>query len=265
MDSPTAFRRALAQHTCAQAHRDRRLTLPALPEGAPFEAASQWLQHLEDLPGGQRILFCLDEFERLEDLFPGSQRELLQFMGLLRATIQHRRRVRLLVSGAAPFDELSALWHDHFINVREVRLGYLDGDTSRALLQQPIADFPAEAIPRAVADTIVTRTAGQPFLLQLYGSLLVTLLNDSQRRQVCQSDVATIEPLALEQAASYFRHTVEAAPPAARAALEALAWEQSVTLAPPTRRWLRRRLLLSEDDRLLIPVLGTWIRQETEA
>ncbi len=56
VDSPAVFWRALAQHAREQVHRDRRLILPALPEGAPFEAASQWLQHLADLPGGQRIL-----------------------------------------------------------------------------------------------------------------------------------------------------------------------------------------------------------------
>ncbi len=129
-DSPTSFFRALAQQAREQAQRDRRLELPMLPDGPPFEAANQWLQQLETLQGTYRILLCVDEFERLEDLFPGDKRELLQLMGLFRATIQHRRRVRLLVSGVAPFDELGNLWSDHFINVREIRLGHLDWPTS---------------------------------------------------------------------------------------------------------------------------------------
>lgn len=89
--------------------------------------------------------------------------------------------------------------------------------------------------------------------------------HETWRRQACQADVGAIENLALTQAAYYFRNTVEMAPPEARIALEALAWDHPVTLAPRTRRWLRRRLLLSDDDRLLIPVPGVWIREETEA
>jgi hypothetical protein len=264
VDSPASFFRTLARQAREQARRDRRLELPPLPEGPPFEAGSQWFQTLEALPGERRILFCLDEFERLEDLFPGDRRELLQLMGLFRATIQHRRRVRLLVSGVAPFDELGELWNDHFINVREVRVGHLDRATARELLMHPVPEFPKEAIPLPVAEAIYTRTGGQPYLLQLYASLLVSLLNEEQRRQACLEDVATVEKQALTQGAYYFRYTVQAAPPEARTALEALAWEKPIEINPHTRRWLRRRLLLTEDDHLLIPALGTWVREEDE-
>ena len=43
---------------------------------------------------------CLDEFERLAEVVgkkPETKPQLVQLMGLLRATIQHSRRVRLLV------------------------------------------------------------------------------------------------------------------------------------------------------------------------
>src|SRR5262249_10280468 len=126
IDSPAAFFAALERRAREQARRDRQIDLPKLPEGTPFEAGSRWLELLDEQVGPLRILLCLDEFERLESLFPGSRRELLQVMGLLRATIQHRRRIRLLVSGAAPFDELDAMWNDHLINVREVKIGFLD-------------------------------------------------------------------------------------------------------------------------------------------
>ena len=88
-----------------------------------------------------RFLISIDEFERLEDLFPGDRRDLLRLMGLFRATIQHRHRVRLLVSGVAPFEELGPLWNDHFINVRELRIGHLDRRASVDLLCKPIPEF----------------------------------------------------------------------------------------------------------------------------
>src|SRR5262245_13399142 len=59
-------------------------------------------------------------------------------MGLFRAMIQHRRRLRLLVSGLALFDELGQIWNDHFINVREVRVGYLDRFATIDLLMRAV-------------------------------------------------------------------------------------------------------------------------------
>jgi hypothetical protein len=46
----------------------------------------------------------------LKELFSGDRLVLLQLVGLFRTTIQHRHRLRLLISGAAPFDELDKMW-----------------------------------------------------------------------------------------------------------------------------------------------------------
>jgi hypothetical protein len=262
IDSPVAFFTALERRAREQARRDRQIDLPKLPAGAPFEAGSRWLEALDEQAGPLRILLCLDEFERMESLFPGSQRELLQVMGLLRATIQHRRRIRLLVSGVAPFDELDTMWNDHLINVREVKIGHLDEETAVRLLRKPIPDFPEEAVPQEVAQAIVARTGGQPYLVQLYGSLLVTRLNEEERRRADLADVPRVEEQVLQQATYYLRNTYQAAPPAAQAALLDLAHDGTPTLDAATRRWLRRRLLLTEEGRLSIPVLGAWLRAE---
>jgi energy-coupling factor transporter ATP-binding protein EcfA2 len=264
LDSPGSFFTALEKRAREQARRDRQIDLPRLPPGPPFEAAGRWLEALDEAGGDRRILLCIDEFERLETLFPGSRRELLQLLGLLRATVQHRRRIRLLVSGAAPFDELDELWSDHLINVRELRIGYLDEPTTVNLLRKPIPDFPVDAVPAEVARAVFARTGGQPYLVQLYGSLLIERLNQESRRQAMPGDLSWVEKRALEQATYYFRHIPQSAPPAARAALLDLAHGRSAGLDPAARRWLRRRLLLTEDDRLTIPVLGEWIRREEE-
>jgi hypothetical protein len=94
VDSPAGFFRALARRAAEQARRDRRLELPTLPDGSPFEAASLWLEQLEQSAGEHRILICIDEFEHLETLFPGDARALMQLMGLFRATIARRLRCR---------------------------------------------------------------------------------------------------------------------------------------------------------------------------
>ncbi len=263
IDTPRGFFEALDRRIREQTQQGRRLELPTLPEGPTFESASQWFGLLEEYTGERRILICIDEFERLEDLFPGERRELLQLMGLFRATIQHRRKLRLLVAGAAPFEDLDALWNDHFINLREIRIGHLGRDTAIDLLTQPISDFPAEAIPQTVAELIWTRTGGQPYLLQLYGSLLVTHLNDQKRYTATLEDVTSVEDDALSQGTYYFRDTYNKAPAAARSILEQIACGQTSHHDDPRAlRWLKRRYLVSEEGKLGIPVLGAWIREE---
>ena len=253
-----AFWNKLAEQALIQAKLHRRTDLPPLPAGPPMEAAAAWLEQLDQLPDSRRVLIAIDEFERLEDLFPGSRQEFLQLMGLFRATIQHRRRVRLLVSGAAPFDELDRVWDDHFISARQIKLPFLDEPTSIGLLVQPDPGFPADAIPAEVAQEVFERTGGQPFLLQAFGSLLVSRLNDTDRRTAMIADIAAVEGRAIEWAEPYFRDMYKSAPAAAREALDHLS-QGPADVSPAARRWLTQRYLLAPADHLAIPLFGAWI------
>ena len=231
-----------------------------------MEAAARWLDRLEEIAGSRRILLAIDEFERLEELFPGSRQELLQLMGLLRATIQHKRRVRVLISGAAQFDELSSIWDDHFINTHQVRLSFLDAPTTEGLLCRPVPEFPTDLISPEVAANIYARTGGQPMLVQLYGSKLVTRLGQNGRRPAALDDIAAIEPRVFEAADSFFRHSFTSAPEDVRPWLERLARDEKAggELPPKARRWLERRNLLTPSGALAVPALGTWIVEHPE-
>ncbi|WP_295436455.1 AAA family ATPase [uncultured Thiodictyon sp.] len=266
VDSPATLVAALVRVAQEQARRDRRLVLPELPAGAPLEALAGWLERLDGLTAIGRILFCFDEFERWEALFPGDRRALLQFLGLIRATIQHRRRVRILVSGAARFDELDGLWSDHFVNLRTITIGHLDQAAALGLLTRPSPGFPADALPQSVAQAVWGRTLGQPYLTQLFGQLIVERLNDAGRRQAEVADCAAVEPQVLDRAASaYLSQLVQAAPAPALRVLETLARGESVdfeALDRPTRRYLRRRGLVTEAGGLGIPVLGAFLMRE---
>lgn len=269
VDSPGGFFRALSRAAAEQARRTRQVTLPGLPEGSPFESGTAWLQALEDAAGDRRILICIDEFERLEELFPGERGDLVKLMGLFRATIQHRRKVRLLVSGAAPFDEMSALWNDHFINVHELRLDLLDRETALDLMCRPIPGFPPEAVPPDVGAAIVARTGGQPFLLQAYGAFLIERLNEHAPgdpvrcwRPAMVADVDAVEERVFDRWPAYFRDAYEKAPASAQEVLRRLARDGTPMLDERTRRWLQRRCLLTADDRLRVPAIGAWLRHE---
>jgi serine/threonine protein kinase len=256
------FFEALVRRAREQSRTHRRLEIPGLDGPGTFDSATRWFDQLDSFASVNRFLICIDEFERLEDLFPGDRRDLLRLMGLFRATIQHRRKVRLLVSGVAPFEELGSLWNDHFINVRELNIGHLDRETSVDLLVKPIPDFPADAIPLEVADRIYQRTGGQPYLLQLYGTLLINELNEHDRITARLEEIEVIEQEALSQGRYYFGNTYKDAADDARAALEALARGESTVIAGATRRWLERRWLIDEQGKLRTPVLGDFIREE---
>lgn len=272
IDSPAAFYQALTHAVQTQAQRNHRLSLPALKlastqgeQKSAIEALKQWLDQLEHFSTQHRILICIDEFERLETLFPADQgRELLQLMGLFRATIQHGRRVRLLVAGAAPFDELGKIWNDHFINLREMRLGFLDQATSVALLTKPIPEFPDDAIPDELAQEIFRRSRGQPFLTQVYGYALVETLNRSKRKCATMDDLEQVEPELLSSYTYYFRGIWQDVAATGQAALTALANHESIVLEKETKRWLRRRMLVDEDGQLLVPLFGRWIREKDD-
>ncbi len=263
--TPAAFYRALAERARRQADQDRGLRLPAFPDGPSIEALRAWLDALEEFDAVPRFLICIDEFERLAALFPDEGQDLLQFMGLLRATIQHRRRVRLLVAGAAPFDELDKLWNDHFINLREIRIGHLDRPTSICLLTRPIDEFPAGTIPVAVAEAIVTRSGGQPYLTQLYGSLLVDRLNDEKRKSAELVDLEAVENDVLDQANYYFRNVWSDLEPAAQAVVRSAAQGVVAPLEGVSPRALRRRLIIAESGELLVPVFGRWVLEQEAA
>ncbi len=151
------------------------------------------------------------------------------------------------------------MWNDHFISVREVRFGHLDAADARDLVQRPTPEFPAGTLPGAVAERIVERTGGQPYLVQLYAQLAVELLNDEDRRQATLEDLERVEAQVLEEAGYYFRNSWQRGPDSARAVLAALARGEAPDLGGPARRWLRRRELIDEEGRLTIPVLGRFL------
>ncbi len=136
-------------------------------------------------------------------------------------------------------------------------------EAATALLRRPISDFP-NCISDEIAGSIYERVGGQPYLLQLYGSLLIDHLNHDGRQVAQPSDLVTVEDQVLMQAGIYFRQLVRSAPTDAQRALLALANEGSPSLTAHARRWLIRRNILSAEGAIAIPVLARWMREEWE-
>ena len=68
-----------------------------------------------------------------------------------------------------------------------------------------------------------------------------------------------METRAIEWAEGYFRDMFRWAPETVREALWRMARGEPGEMTPAARRWLAQRYLLTGDDRLAVPLFGTWI------
>ena len=250
---------ALVKRAREQAARQRNLKLPAAPDGPPIASAANWLETVDRHLEGRRLLLCIDEFERLEKNYSQSPDETLQVLGLIRATIQHRRNIRILVSGAVAFEDLGRLWHDHLINAHELRVPFLDRATSLDLLQHPLPEL--DLFSAAVAEKIYAQTGGQPMLVQTCAWNLVNRLNEDDRRDVTDADLAAVFDRILTGKGSYFRDTLDALRPETRLAFEHLVLESTEITDRTHLRRLRERLLIDAAGQPTMPLLTQWLQE----
>ena len=176
----------------------------------------------------------------------------------------HRRKLR-----RPRFHELGPLWNDSFISARELRLGPLARDVAIGLLRQPIPvseglfDEPDDAVPLEVAEAIVDRTDGQPYLTQLYGFWLVEELNKTKRKRAELRDVETIDQIVFEQAVPFFRDSLNprGASFAVQPVIEQIVAGQKPELTGNQSRFLSRRGLITAEGTLAFPILARWLNE----
>ncbi len=261
VDNPSRFYQALDTRLSQAVHQERTLDLPRLGSRSTPEGVAEWLQELDTAATRHRIVFCIDEYERLDKLWPGDERSLLQFLGLMRATIQHRKRVRILLAGAASPEDLGALWTDHFLGVQEVRLDFLNQHQSIGLITKPEPRFPDAAVPTEIAEEIFKATAGQPYLLQLFGFFLVDRLNQEERKVATQEDFTEVARTVLKSAKNYFAEAHQAGPTDVGRSLDQLALDQTPEWTGATRRWMRKRGLIDQSNQIRVPLFKQWLNQ----
>jgi AAA+ ATPase superfamily predicted ATPase len=201
----TYIAKYIAKQAIQSAREDHNLTLPAADaevlKEEPFYALQEWLDEVEKTVGNRRILLCLDEFERLDEIVKktGSRAPL----NFLRHVMQHRRQWVLLFSGAHLIQELPNYWSDYLINTRTLKVSYLDEADARLLITTPIEKFPDIYAPAAI-DAIIHCTRCQPYLVQLLCYTVVEQLNQEKRRYAEAHDVTAAIPKALQSGHEYF-------------------------------------------------------------
>lgn len=124
---------------------------------------------------------------------------------MLRHIIQHRRGVKLLLSGSHTLEEFRR-WSSYLINAQVVELGYLEEGEARRLIETPIPDFPLRYKPAAVQQ-VLTLTRGHPYLVQLLCMEIIAYKNrqsPAQRHLTTAADVEAAVPAMLVRGQQFF-------------------------------------------------------------
>jgi hypothetical protein len=239
----------------------------------PFVALQDWLGEIERTVPSKRFLICLDEFARLSEVVEATgSRAPLNF---LRNVLQHRAAWTLLFSGSHEPKELPDYWSDYLINTRTLRVSYLDKDSARELIVQPVEDFP-DIYDHTAVDAIIHLTRCQPYLVQLTCYEVVELLNrdirenrrDASTPKATAQDVKSVIPTVLERGGEYFRELWKSLTDSDRDLLRRLV--QGKIPAPQDKavlRKLERKEILEKTEsgyRFQVPLVQNYVEQVVE-
>jgi len=185
---------------------------------------------------------------------------------VFRHWIQHLPRTICLFAGSHALNEIGAIdWTDYFINVRTVRISFLDFDSALRLVTEPIPRFDLQYDSGLeTAKELVRRLGCQPFLLQAAMSELVNHLNTLHRKTATQPDIDIAIEKLFDSQSTYFDHiwkTVTSEQE--KEVLTAIIKQKPIREQhePAIRSLIRKEVLRREDDGLVfcVPVFREWI------
>ncbi len=192
------------------AKRHRELLFPVLTREQvnldPFTSFDEWLDEVEQyLDYNQTILLILDEFSALEHIFNKKILDEESVLGMFRHIIQHRPRIKILLSGSHTLDEFER-WASYLINVQIVHISYLQATEALQLIEQPVKDF-ALLYEEKASQRVLAITRCHPALIQLLCAEIVNLKNKqhvNERRLATVNDVEAAIPGALQYGRFFF-------------------------------------------------------------
>ena len=185
----------------------RSIKLPEISrknlQSDPYMAFADWLSNVERSIGKKWLLLSFDEYEYFDKIVSDGRVDQRIFQ-LLRSILQNYSGVTLLFSGAHTFEELEPIWSHYLINVRTIKIGQLEEEEARELIERPIEKFPLKYTTAAV-QRILSAVNGQPYLLQATCRDLVNIINDQGRFSVRVSDVELALISVLTTGSAYFK------------------------------------------------------------
>jgi AAA+ ATPase superfamily predicted ATPase len=171
----------------------------------PFIGFIEWLDEIEVILKNNKLLLMLDEFETLNQAFVDKRLNESMILGFFRHLIQHRSRLKILLSGSHTLEEFKQ-WASYLINVQTLHISYLKETETQRLIEQPIADFGLAYTPEA-SQRVVELTRCHPCLVQMLCYEIVMLKNEqpAKIRWIAQiTDIEEAIPMVLNSGSAFF-------------------------------------------------------------
>ena len=253
-------------------------------EAMAYRVFDRWLSGVErDLEQKDRVLLvAFDEFEKFEEAGDARFLDMQLLLDWFRSVIQHRPHMALLFSGVKSPGEMDSRWAGHFVNVKTLRVSFLNRTDARQLISRPVPDYPSESIfGEGVIDEILAVTGCHPFLVQAVCSELIDILNADRRDRAVVADVkAAVEKVLESWGETYFRDLWERTDQEQRACLRALKTLGKTTahqiqkqceleagkIQPVLQALCKRDLVCVEQERyqLALPIFHAWLEMAAE-
>lgn len=233
------------------------------------------------LQGEQRLLLALDELESLDHKLAEGALE-IDFLALLRDSLQSHRRVVWLLAGSKGLEELRLTdWSSYLVSARTLTVSMFSEAETHVLLTEPLAHsslWAADDPNRPRFDvafwgehgpaSIARETGGWPHLVQLLAECTVDLINDTGAGRVTLPLLQRAVTRAVASGDAVLAQLVEGECRLPGEWDYVRRFRTHEEQPPPeddaVRRALRRRLLVEEHGdlwRLRVPLMRRWLRE----
>ena len=188
---------------------------------APTRSFGRYLDSLEGLLEGRRVVIMFDEFEELEAKIVSGKIE-PAILGYFRSLMQHSQVLILLFTGTHRMEELSHDYWSVFFNIALYRrISYLKPGEAEHLIRDPVSSL-LDYDPLAV-EKIIGLTNGHPYFIQLLCWALVNHCNQKMRNYATLNDVNEVLNDILTTGETHFAYIWQQAAPQERLIMAALA------------------------------------------
>jgi len=145
-----------------------------------------------------KIIIAFDEYEAFHKHIIKKNSDGEDILESMRSFMQSQNQVIFLFSGMLRLSDLTAPnWDEYFPQAQRLKVDYLSKEESYELITNPVEDFNL-VYTDAVTDEVYKLTMGHPQLLQTICSIIVTLANETNQKNVTPEMVANAKEQVFE-------------------------------------------------------------------
>jgi len=244
------------------------LNLPVNNKITDFALLTDFFEEVQQKLFAQNnyLLICFDEYEKFNKLV--LEKKLDNLTDSFRYWIQHLNNFIFLFAGSHSVEELKEInWSDYLINLRTVRISYLDEKSSLQLITNPIPNFGLIYETEEISQNLAKQLGGLPYLMQATMFELVNILNNDDCRKIAyQTDIDNAIEKMFVSANEYFSYfwSDEINKDMQTILLELIKTETIKTENKTALRNLLIKEIIIQDAqnyKFAVPIIKTWIEK----